>query len=309
MKAAVETLGVAEVDIRYARLRPGREGWVYMRVPVSTQGKCHSIEVVDNRPMTIKAADKVDAASIEINAAKRKRLPRAIQDEIRKKKLYPALEEFRNALNTPAIVSVQEMVTTGGQSAYQRVILNDPKDNEPEATLAFIRTRGLWHRDPYQSPFMPVFGDKSRTTCLLPVFANKEGVRIWELGRDRVRVFEVSFPDGFSVETYEKSVKKKEEPEDKEETIEVAEVGIGVEVPEDPEGPETMHPNPPPVSEPKEESPAAATKPRRKSAQNGKVAVVCDNDECKAKHRIALKKAGQTSCGKCDTGTLVLTKT
>lgn len=227
MNGHLEPLGIAQVDINYVRIQSCRDGWVYVRVPVTTRGKSNSLEIADNRPAVVKAAERVFAVSADINAAKRKKQSgdkRELEAELEK-----ALEEFRSVFNTPAIVSVQDQFTVGGQTSYQRVILNDAEEDEPEAIFSVIRTHGLWHRDPLRSPFVPVFGDKERTTALHPVFANGEGVAFWELGRERIRTFQVSFPEGFSTMTYEKVIQE-EKPE--EEKIEVSGQTVRVEAPD-----------------------------------------------------------------------------
>jgi len=213
----IETLGIADILIG-GLLKAVRGDWAYLRIPVNRTGRGSSLEVADKRPTVVKAAEKVFAVSAEINAAKRKRSSGGKSQSDLHRDLSEAKGEFHETFKSPAIVSVQEQVVVGGELSYQRVLLNDAEGDEPEAVFTCIRVRGTWHRDPIRSPFMPIFGDRDRTTALLPVFATSDPVTIWELGEERVRGFRVSFPEGFRIATFERVVS--EEPE--EETIEVA---------------------------------------------------------------------------------------
>lgn len=205
MNQNIETLGIAKILIG-GLLKSVRNGWVFVRVPVNQNGRGNSLEVVDNRPEVVRTAEKVFTISAEINAAKRKRSSGGkSQSELRQENVQ-ALTEFDNAFKTPAVVSVQEQVVVGGAAAYQRVIFSNAEGEEPEAVFTCIRVRGIWHRDPLRSPFMPVF-DRDRITALIPVLAFSDPVTIWELGEDdRIRGSRVSFPDEIRIATFERVV-------------------------------------------------------------------------------------------------------
>lgn len=276
MSANLETLGIAQVDIRYVRLQSVRDGWAYIRVPVVIRGgRGGSLEITDNRPSVIKAAEKVFAISAEINAVRRRRTTGMSISNLRND-LRDTLAAFQSAFRSPAIVSVRDRVTVGGQISYQQIVLNDARDDEPNAILAVVRTRGTWHRDPYRSQFQPVFADRERRMALHPVFANSEGVTVWELGDDRVRAFRVSFPDGFVMTTYEAVTE--EEPEEDE--VEVPAEAVDAEAP-----PEEAQPTP--------------TEPDRHNGKNGKTAIECP--ECGKKVRVGTKRLseGVAICPKC----------
>lgn len=274
---SMKTLGVAQIAIRFFRLQALRGGWAYFRIPVLSKAKSNSLEVVDNRPKVVEAAEEVFKVSADINLSKRKRASTKDRDVLHSS-LQTALANLKIAFQSPAIVSVEDSVTVGGGTSYQRIILNDPQDVESDAVLDVIRTHGQWHRDPFRSPFMPIYANRSSDIALHLIYANDEGpVTLWELGDDRVRSYRLSFPHGFSMETYEKTASAESEEE---EEIEVA-------------GEATLAQAPPDTPEDKPE--------RKRKPGNGKIETECP--ECGQSFTVKAKDlaAGKAKCPHCET--------
>lgn len=265
------TLGRAEI----VEVKSDANGskWAMFRVPIGQGDQGGLVQIADSRPETVKAAETALEVSTQYFRA-RKAAKTALEDE-----RLRTLHEARATLNSGVAEAViQRSVVGGGRREKVQVALF-PTDEEPTGILAMVHTKGRYERYPMnldERPLVHVKGPKGRQVIshLHIVFTDKDPIYVWELDHSYPMLFKVSVSGGFEIRVFEPKIA----PTEEDATAEVE------------------------TDEVETETPAKTPAPR----PNGKVAVVCSNDDCGHTSEILPKNVGQSRCKKCKTGTLVL---